>query len=68
MSDWLPIDSAPRDGTAFLATWLKSWDHKNSMHIEAVTFDGEAFSYAYDGDQSTKPSHWMPLPKPPVKL
>ena len=64
---WQPIATAPRNGTRVLATWDYTWQ-QSGMHIEVCETgeQGEWF-YSYDGDMPTKPpTHWMPLPAPPV--
>ena len=60
---WQPIETAPKDGTNILATfWL--WDNpKKGRGMEAVSWDGEAWSS--DAYPIYPPSHWMPLPSPP---
>jgi hypothetical protein len=71
VSEWMPIESAPKDGTMFLAfngfmgvystSFCRSWD---------VDLDGyEGFPCGFHGGQFGKwdcvPTHWMPLPDPP---
>ena len=60
---WQPIETAPRDGTRFLA-----FSPFGSQNMDIVSWDGEADSWADfsgawwpDGDLS----HWQPLPEPP---
>ena len=60
MTDWQPIETAPKDGSCvlawfdeakhhFLLYWLNdAWRFK-STHIKPIT----------------DPSHWMPLPEEP---
>jgi hypothetical protein len=57
---WLPMDSAPKDGTMILG-WVKEW-YGERPYI---------FWYQYGGGEWDKddtvlvPSWWMPLPGPP---
>lgn len=65
MDEWQPIETAPHDGRQVLATWADSWP--NSPHMEAVYQHGGVWYYAYDGDAHHRPpTHWMPLPAPPI--
>lgn len=60
MSQWHPIETAPRDGKPFLAYdgravaevyWAKPWAE---------------FVYTLSGGTyGTRPTHWMPLPEAP---
>lgn len=64
--EWLPIESAPKDGTYILCAHA-------SGHINILQFSGNASDLScpawrkdcYTG-QTWKPTHWMPLPKPPT--
>lgn len=67
MTEWRLIDSAPVDGTHFLATHIKSG-------IVRVTWFGKTSHiplYGWcEGDDPEdidlwEPTHWMPLPAPP---
>ena len=68
MSEWQPIDTAPKDGSEFLATdgrcfdvcWMsKTRGGKNPRH--------ECFPTSWDYDSGGSPefTHWMPLPHQP---
>ena len=71
---WQPIETAPRDDTLILlyapiehrytherdwTAWCDSWDEKWRWTGNAPEF--ESWSYLSAG-----PTHWMPLPEPPV--
>ena len=72
MTEWQPIDTAPKDGTEILVygiatgelggvhekpeTWKVSWFFKNWSLC-----GGEGYVVWVDS-----PTHWMPLPAPPA--
>ena len=63
---WLPIATAPRDGTAVLCfRYLhgKPTVETASWKPHADAFGGQAWHYAPGRDG---PTHWMPMPAPPV--
>ena len=63
MSDWMPIETAPRDGTAFLA-FVPNYGcvvmqrDRNLWAVALIDAEGDPVNY-FD------PTHWMPLPNPP---
>lgn len=69
MSEWKPIETAPKDETDVLL--YRTWDLKKTLPpIVAGWFD----NYGYAGWCSHEkpdhfiegtPTHWMPLPEPP---
>ena len=65
MIDWQPIETAPRDGTEFLATngeyrFITAWRPADCRS----GFGSIHSCCGYYEDQ--KPTHWMPLPGPLV--
>jgi hypothetical protein len=63
---WLPIGTAPKDGTKFLALMAGG----NMAEVELVFYDeysSEWKNYAYDPPNIEEDwmTHWMPLPEPP---
>ncbi|MFA7238959.1 MAG: hypothetical protein WC091_02530 [Sulfuricellaceae bacterium] len=65
---WQKIESAPRDGTEFMAV-IEGCDSGNLRIIspckyinEGFTFDGSEISNAWTE------KYWTPLPPPPLKL
>lgn len=62
MMQWQPIDTAPKDGSAFLSCDAEFYKET----LCATFFDDECqwlmnFSYS-----AVRPTHWMPLPAPPT--
>lgn len=63
MSEWKPIETAPKDGSPVLAFF-------GPRHIEGVFWDDAPGVWCFysDGDITfpyKQPTHWMPLPEPP---
>jgi uncharacterized protein DUF551 len=63
MSDWQPIESAPKDGTRVLCSFCKG-------EAPEVLYFSQGMWYSElerEGQSSFifQPSHWMPLPEPP---
>lgn len=60
MSEWQPIETAPRD-IQLLAACIK--------HKSVFITRWDAVHSRFDGEHhcSGKPTHWMPLPPPPEK-
>lgn len=58
--EWLPIETAPKDGTWVLIfeEWNTEKPHKNWT---ISRFHNGKWSYR----QTFGPTHWMPLPSPP---
>lgn len=61
--DWKPIETAPKDGTRFLA-----YEHQSDYnHYECwwQSDFAEWEGWQNDWDSEPIPTHWMPLPEPP---
>lgn len=71
MSDdgWLPIETAPKDGTkVLLGRFIKGFSDING-HI-AIDYWRSRSEHTFEGwgrfnAQYWPPTHWMPLPSPP---
>jgi hypothetical protein len=63
---WMPIGSAPTDGTHVLVT-----NGKETSVVHWFGNEGWQLSVNQRGEYSewvwSRPTHWMPLPKPPVE-
>lgn len=61
MSEWRPIETAPKDGALVLVSntggsvCIASWSGKKRKY----------WRYFLGGEMWTQPTHWMPLPEPP---
>lgn len=81
--EWQPIDTAPRDGTVIiLAAYWSSWDFEkdaesfgwdvNTGQMGTPTIFGQTGEWWADNGVGGLrlpylPTHWMPLPTPPVQ-
>ena len=70
MDKWLPIESAPMDGTLVI---LARGDRVTVGHwvdFEEVEDIDESYWHSWDGgflnDPEYAATHWMPLPEPPT--
>jgi len=68
---WLPIESAPRDGT-YVDLWMCGPNNSKGARVTDCWFGGGWLKdYGRDGEDTPeimvgdKPTHWMPLPEPP---
>ena len=71
MSEWQPIETAPKDGATILLYFPKGyWADDRDIAIgfwsDGDWYSGEADSTPMTGFGSF-PSHWMPLPEPPTQ-
>ena len=74
MSEWQPIDTAPRD------VWVLVWDEKSGVNVSHWTTGVDSSSDDqrqgwFTAERDTRDetmvldgpvTHWMPLPAPPV--
>ena len=73
MSEWKPIETAPKDGTDVILLWKGSVEfgwynvQRNPKFGEwSFYFSGSAAYSASNRDPNCpNPTHWMPLPDPP---
>lgn len=67
MNPWQPIETARKDGTPILATWIDSWPkHPN---IRPIFYNQSRGRWCYVDASwigvGWEPTHWMPLPEAP---
>jgi len=63
MTDWQPIETAPRDGSDIIVYRPKF----DGDYIPIVGVDYWFKGYTWGRSRrDCQPTHWMPLPKPPV--
>lgn len=68
--DWMPIETAPKDGTRVLLFFPDSYGDV----VTEATYDGRwqvaimpSHGCGCCGDDDPDPTHWMPLPPKPTK-
>ena len=62
MSEWRPIETAPRDGTRVLGAWQFAWS--GDWCLMVVKWHQGAWVVPWDFDE-VEPTHWAPLPQLP---
>lgn len=74
MSEWQPIETAPKDGLGFGPMLLCG--HVDSRWIRFGRWDPMGRRWLYSGTnersqwsmkEGDAPTHWMPLPSPPTE-
>ncbi len=69
MTEWQPIETAPKDGTNVLVIVVEHPEsHCVLRHQDGQWLNDEFFD-VISGEQVIwyEPTHWMPLPDPPSK-
>lgn len=69
MSEWQPIETAPRDGTSVLLFCPADdcWESYIAQGwYESGIFDRRWYAAVDENPLSPQPTHWMPLPNPPA--
>lgn len=68
-SDWRPIESAPRDGTAILGIDMNDSKKPQTTVQWEPRWTGGRWYLVVEGENAESgawtPTHWQPLPKPP---
>lgn len=60
VSEWQPIETAPKDDDTEILTWCEG-----KIAVATRAYDDLWWVL---GLPAYKPTHWMPLPKPPVTV
>lgn len=65
-TDWLPIETAPKDGTEF-DVWIPSDSGGHRLTDLSFNRNGQLRQNGllYAADLPRRPTHWMPKPAPP---
>ena len=69
MGEWQPIKTAPKNGDQILL-WSEMWADTYGMVIGVWRGKRDGWCCAEfitgDWDKEDQPTHWMPLPDPPI--
>lgn len=68
MSEWKPIETAPRDGTkVLLGRFSKGCEHDGRIRVDWWRTHMKAgyTGFGHFNPEYWPPTHWMPLPEPP---
>lgn len=73
MSEWQPIETAPKDGTTIPVIWdgvvrFARFDLRGGPFDDNGMLTPGWVFVAYDGKpraRAFEPTHWLPLPEPP---
>jgi hypothetical protein len=65
MTDWRPIETAPKDGTRVLLYQVDSPIGAHKIWIQYCNAKWGEYWLSSDESLRMEPSHWMPLPPPP---
>ena len=68
MSEWQPIETAPKDGRQFLAYAKGQMIPRHFIAVAQWASADPDFPQSVDGwfwPYAIRPTHWKPLPEPP---
>lgn len=68
MSEWKPIETAPKDGTEILIGWMARDGRRRGGWICKIRRWRDDAGWRRDRNHpyDLYPTHWMPLPEPPA--
>lgn len=65
MAEWQPIETAPSAEEDF-GRRVIIFDPRLKEPVQITLADGGWWRYRKERDGATSPTHWMPLPEPPL--
>jgi hypothetical protein len=64
MSNWRPIETAPKDGTEVIAASVHTVRERPRVwHVYLTAWDAAGWVTSRGG--AAEPTHWIPCPEPP---
>lgn len=70
MSEWQPIETAPKDGTLILLTGHDYNDTSKPRHYVSAWWSSAYNHFTYEDSEVSEiytATHWRPLPEPPTQ-
>lgn len=69
MSEWQPIETAPKDGTYILCVCMRTMEgcEKHLGHMEVDNWKDRYHGFGKFNTSAWPATHWQPLPEPPSK-
>jgi len=66
---WQPIETAPKDGTRFLAGWRWEFGTKKDWCYAVMFYSscGDEFLVDWDYADDVWPTHWKPIKRPKME-
>ena len=64
MSEWQPIETAPKNGTRIIVFRPKANEYIHHISEDRWCKIGSTFCWARSNEKM-QPTHWMPFPQPP---
>ncbi len=66
MSEWQPIETAPKDGSVILL-WGRYWSDSQGWFPAPLQgqWNRDRWEAVWRYSFGVRPTHWMPLPEPP---
>lgn len=64
---WQPIETAPKDGTRFLAAWRWKFGTKKDWCYVVMHYGHDGFIVSWDFDGDAEPTHWKPIKRPKME-
>lgn len=65
MTDWQPIETAPKDGTLFSVKGDPNSHDWATFHARFKAWPNGSSGWQTDDGCDLEPTHWMPLPDEP---
>jgi uncharacterized protein DUF551 len=81
VTDWRPMEDAPKDGSVILgwfpyyattaeggSVFVMRWDDERYCNKPKPHWKASGWVWGVRDQREKQPTHWMPVPDPPVSL